>query len=92
MTLDTSEGEVLGEERRYFESIRDDLLAKSEGKFALIKHRELLGLFDTGEKAYQVGLSRLGNVPMLIVQVLREEEIARFPALHTGLIHAGIQD
>lgn len=84
--------DVLAEERRYFSEIRADLLKTSEGKFALVKGRALLGTFDTRQAAYEYGLGKLGNAPMLIAPVTTEEPIARFPALHLGLVHAHLQD
>jgi hypothetical protein len=82
----------LAEEQAYFEKIRKSLLAESEDKFVLIKGQQKLGVFDTGEAAYEFGLAKLGNVPMLIAQVQKEDVVARFPALQLGLIHAAIQD
>jgi hypothetical protein len=82
-------GAVLVEERRFYESQREKLLEQSEGKFALIHGAHLLGVYDTGKAAYEAGVKQLGNVPMLIVQVLRKEPTESVsPALHAGLISA----
>jgi hypothetical protein len=83
---------VLAEELAYFDEVRKDLLSNSEGKFVLIKGRQVLGVFDTGQAAYEHGLATFGNVPMLVAQILKEDMVARFPALHLGLIHASLQD
>lgn len=80
---------VLEEERRFYEAERSKLLASAEGKFALIKGSQLLGTFDTAGAAYEEGLRRLGNVPMLIVPILRQTPVEQIsPALHLGLIGA----
>jgi len=59
-----------------------------ENKFVLIVGDDLVGAFDDPKTAYETGIERYGNVPMLIKQVKREEETAFFPALTLGLIHA----
>ncbi len=81
-------GNDFQEELAFYAEQKPGLLEKYEGKFALIKGRELLGVFDTPSAAYEEGLKRLGNVPMLIVQVLRVEPRAWIPALQLGLIRA----
>lgn len=83
--------EILVEERRFFQENRASLLQRYSGKFVLIKGHELLGVFDSPDFAYAEGLKRLGNVPMLVVQVLPEDPVARFPALQLGLVRADIQ-
>lgn len=84
-------GEVLAEERGFYHENRASLLQQHLGKFVLIRGRKLLGVFDSPDVAYAEGLKMLGNVPMLVVQVLPEEPVARFPALQLGLIRADLQ-
>lgn len=83
--------EILAVERAYFEEHRTAWLEEHQGKFALIKDRRLFGMFDSPDAAYAEGLKLLGNVPMLVIQVLPEQPVARFPALQLGLIRADIQ-
>jgi hypothetical protein len=80
--------EALRDEIAFYECKKPEFLLAYEGKFVLIKDSELLGVFDSAEQAYAEGLSRLGNVPFLIKQVLKEEPIESIPALHLGLIRA----
>jgi len=75
----------------YYKANKTDFLQKYEGKYALIKGRELLGVFDSPTSAYADGLKRLGNVPMLIVHIQREEPKSWIPALQLGLIRADLQ-
>jgi hypothetical protein len=82
--------EVLAEEQAFYAGQRESLLATSEGKYALIKGTRLVGTYDTPSAAYADGISKLGNVPMLIVHVVRDEPAGRVPALTLGLIHAGV--
>lgn len=80
--------DILTVERQYFAEMKPELLKHSEGKFALIKGRELVGTFDTQEAAYEAGIHKFGNVPMLIEPILSNEIVAHFPALQLGLINA----
>ena len=80
--------EAIETELAFYTEKKEELLAAHEGKYALIKGRELLGLFDTFPQAYEAGLRKVGNKPMLIKQVLRQEPVEHFPALEHGLIRA----
>lgn len=80
---------ALAEEQHYFESHRQELLSKYEGRYVLIHGNELLGSFETDQGAYEHGLKKLGNVPMLIVQMLRNPPEEETPhALRLGLLDA----
>ena len=78
------------EELRAYQSKKEELLALCEGKFAVFKCSEFLGVFDTPGAAYSAGIERFGNDAFLIKPVLREERVEQIPALHLGLIHAGL--
>lgn len=80
--------DVLEEENKYYLSIKQKLLEESEGKFALIKDLKLVGIFDTDMDAYQVGISRFGNVPFLIIRIESEEQKYWMPTLELGLLNA----
>ena len=80
--------EALRDELSFFESMKAQWLTAHEGKFVLIKGQELMGVFESQEQAYSVGLERLGNIPFLIKQVVKEEPVQTIPALHFGLIRA----
>jgi hypothetical protein len=79
---------MLEQELRFYEERRHDLLASTPGAFALIKGKELIGTFPTLEEAYQQGIERLGNVPMLIRQILPAEPAHKMPAFTQGLLNA----
>lgn len=83
--------EILAEERGFYQENRATWLQQHQGKFVLIKGRRLLGVYDSPDVAYAEGLKLLGNVPMLVMQVLPDQPVARFPALELGLIRADIQ-
>lgn len=80
--------EVFAEELRFFNENRAEWLKEHKGKFALVKGKMLLGFFDSADGAYSEGLKQLGNVPMLVIQVLPEQPVDQFPALQLGLVHA----
>jgi hypothetical protein len=83
--------EILKEEREFYEENRAAWLKDHASKFALVKGRQLVGFYESPDLAYQDGLTKLGNVPMLVIQVLPEQPVARFPALQLGLIGADLQ-
>ncbi len=80
--------DLLINEYKYYQSVKSKLMEESEGKFALIKGQELFGLFDTDMDAYQVGVSKFGNAPFLIIRVANEEENYWIPTLELGLLNA----
>lgn len=82
--------EALLSELEYFNSHRDELLKHYEGKFALVKDRELIAVFDDPQEAYQEGIKRFGNTPFLIKQVLKEEPTESIPALNLGILLASL--
>ena len=75
-------------ELEYFERNRGEWLAHHEGKYALIKGQSVLGFYDSTESAYAAGINQLGNVPFLVKQVRRHDQIEQAPALVYGLLHA----
>ena len=85
-----SEEKPLRKEYEYYLKIKPELLAKSKGKFALIKGEELIGTFDTDGDAYKFGLSKFGNTPFLIIKVSEQDESTHIPILELGLLDAGL--
>jgi hypothetical protein len=74
-----------------FQANLADWLKSYSGKFALVVGDKLEGVFDTPQNAYQVGIERFGNIPMLIKQIRADlDDAAFFPALTLGLIDARI--
>lgn len=71
-----------------YESKKAELLKLCEGKFAVFKGDEFLGVFDTSNAAYDAGMSKWGNVSFLIIPVRKQERIEQIPALYLGVMHA----
>ena len=80
--------DVFREELAYFEEHCEELLRDHEGKFALVKGRELIDTFDTAENAYVAGVERFGNEPFLVKPIVQQEPTAQVPVLSLGLLSA----
>ncbi|MFQ5895550.1 MAG: hypothetical protein ACE5JJ_07010 [Nitrospinota bacterium] len=65
--------EYLETEEKTYEKHRERLLGTDEGKFALIKDEELIGVYDSRMDAIAQGHEKLGNVPFLVKQIVRVE-------------------
>ena len=72
------------ENERYAE-IKEYLLEHHEGKVALIHQSDLIGVWDTREAAYVVGIDRFGNVPFLIKPILKQDPVESILALIPGV-------
>lgn len=79
-------GEPLADERNTYRREVGRLLAEGqEGKFALIKGTNIVGLFDTCEAARGVGLKQWLLQPFLVQQILTEEPYLRMRGLNFPL-------
>jgi hypothetical protein len=79
---------ALEAEIKYFEKIKDKLLAEHKGKFVVIFNQQLLGTYDTVENAYNAGIQACGDQQFLVRKVTLSEEIPTNLALLHGLINA----
>ncbi len=75
-------------ENAAFESRKEELLKLCEGKFAVFKGEEFLGVFDSPQAAYAAGIEKYGNVSFLIKHVTSRERVEQVPALYLGLLNA----
>jgi hypothetical protein len=76
------------EELKAFEARKPELLSVAEGKFAVFKGSEYLGVFDSPAAAYDAAVSKFGDVPFLVRQVRKVERMEQAPALSLGLLNA----
>jgi hypothetical protein len=75
---DMMSGSQIETEWNFFRQQWPRLLAEGqEGRWALIKGEEIIGLFDTDVEARSVGVRRFGLAPMLIQQILRHYRTVR---------------
>lgn len=69
--------ELFTVERSTWDRHKEELLRDHEGKFALIKGDEVLGVFDDEIDAADAGFRRAGRVPFLVQPIERVEEVIR---------------
>jgi hypothetical protein len=76
---------LLDVELKTYEKHREELLGSAEGKFALIRGDEVVGVFDSKMDAIAQGYKHFGNVPFLVKQVLKVEVPQDFVSNHLGI-------
>jgi hypothetical protein len=81
----TGEPVALNQELAFHGEHKSELLKHHNGRFVLIKGRQVVGSFAKFQEAFEEGVRRLGHVPMLIKKVLAEEPVERLPGLTHGL-------
>lgn len=85
--IDMNEQNPLQTELEYFQRHRQEYLKLYKNQFVLIKGEEFAGAFTTEAEAYKAGLDRFGNEPLLIKQVLDNDETVSYPALTVGVLN-----
>ena len=75
-------------EIEYYNELRRELLKEhGEGKFVVIKWRELLGVFDTNDEAYSAGLNAYGVVSFLLRPIRKVDPILRLRMVPAGYVY-----
>jgi hypothetical protein len=75
-------------EIEYYNELRPELLKEhGEGKFVLIKGRELLGVFDTNEEAYSAGFDAYGFVSFLLRPIRKVDRILVMRMVPAGYVY-----
>jgi len=82
---------MLEQERDFYDAHLQEWLGNSAGRIALVKDRELIGLFDTVEDAIKEGGRRYGTQSFLVRRVENRQEPIKIPALMFGLLNADSQ-
>jgi len=75
-------------ELAFFDENISEWLPLYQGKFVLVKDRNLIGIYDSNEQALSVGASLFGLESFLVRRVTKEKEEINFPALTLGLLYA----
>ena len=86
-----SEPDVLVNELKAYERMKEELLRKYEGKVVVIKDGKLIGVYDREEEAFKDIVEKYGPIPVLIKRVVREEKPEHIPAYTYGLLTAIIE-
>lgn len=68
----------LKQEYETYQAHKEELLAKHEGQFVLIRENEIVGVFASYDDALKAGLNKFGNVPFLVKKIERDEKINFF--------------
>ena len=68
----------LKREYETYKANKEDLLVKHEGKYVLIKGTDIVEMYTSYEDALKEGLKKFGNVPFLVKQIQREDEVNFF--------------
>lgn len=68
----------LKREYETYKANKEDLLTKHEGQYVLIKGADIIEVFTSYEDALKAGLKKFGNVPFLVKQIQREDEVNFF--------------
>jgi len=73
-----------------YNELLPELLQDNNGKFVVIKGRELLGVFDSNDDAYEAGLNQYGLTGFLLRPVREKQQVMSLPALQLGILHGRI--
>jgi hypothetical protein len=79
---------MLEQEIAYFKESLEEWLKEFPGKIALVKARELIGVYDTDVEALSEGARRYQLEPFLVRRIAREQPDVTVPALTLGILNA----
>ncbi len=82
--------EALKEELAFYEEQKAGLLKSHPEQWALIKGRELVGVFPAREEAYAEGVKRFGREPFLIKHIVEKDPVENVPLLALTIQRAGL--
>ncbi len=81
---------ALEAEIELYNELLPELLRTSEGKFAVIKGRDLIGVFDDMDVGYRAALDKYGITNFLLRPVRAVEPKLDLTRLHLGLVRGGV--
>ena len=70
--------DLLKEEIETYKKNKEELVAKHNGKFVLIKGTNIIDVYDTQKDAVKIGLDKFGNTPFLVKKVEEIEPVQNF--------------
>ncbi|MCW5621003.1 MAG: hypothetical protein KIS79_07860 [Burkholderiales bacterium] len=65
-------------ELKTYQSLLPTLIGKDDGKFALIKGEELVGVYDSYPDALKIGYEKFGVEPFLVKKISAAEQVGYF--------------
>ena len=69
-----------------YNELLPELLATSEGKYAVIKGREFLGVFESSDAGYTAALEKYGITDFLLRPIRAKQPVLDLTNLHFGII------
>ena len=72
-TVDAT-AQLLTDEEETFQQHRSSLLRQAQGKYVVIRHKEVVGIYESELQALEEGTRQFGNTPFLIRQIRSVEE------------------
>ena len=69
---------TLSEELKIYEENKVRLIKEANGKFVLIKGKEIVNIFDTQMDAIKVGIDKFGNEPFLVKKIEEVDQKQNF--------------
>ena len=69
---------VLEQELKTYYENKERLIKESNGKFVLIKNKEIINVFDTQNDAIKVGIDKFGNTPFLVKKIQEIDDSLNF--------------
>jgi hypothetical protein len=82
----TAGSDMLDEEISFFDESLDDWLKQNAGMIALVKGKELIGVYNTEDEALVEGARRYQLQSFLIRRIVREQPSISAPALTLGIL------
>ncbi len=73
-----TEENLLKEEIETYESKKEELLADKEGKYVLIKGKDIINTFEDEKDAIKIGIDKFGNTPFLVKKIEKIEQTQNF--------------
>lgn len=82
---------AIEKELEYFNKNLDEWLNHYENKYALIYNEKLVDTFTTEDEAYKKGIEKFGEVDILVRLIIKNQPVAKTPALFAGVVIANPQ-
>lgn len=78
---------LLEEEIKTYEQNKAELVKTANGKYVLIKGKEIIDIFESEKDAIRQGIEKFGNSPFLVKKI---EEIEQTQNYTSNLINIGV--
>ncbi|MEA2336624.1 MAG: hypothetical protein QOE82_631 [Thermoanaerobaculia bacterium] len=83
--MTASQQVTLRPELEFFESHRVELFERAAGKFALVKGKDLIDIFETELEAARAGYEHFGNEAFLVKHIVEADVPLNFTSFNLGV-------